>query len=143
MLRTTRQDKLTKWTSLGFFCAREGNKDSSPLSGAVVPRKGGIMRAFLAYRDRNGRAARRLQQAREWVDGHSSTKMVYWEVSSSGPVVVVKSMARPCEETSSSNKIIRVFNSADLPFVCTSRLFKIRSTCYGQAFRIKSLSLGF
>lgn len=39
------------------------------------------MRAFLARRDRDGRASRRLQQAREWVDGHSSTKMVYWEVS--------------------------------------------------------------
>lgn len=46
---------------------------------AVVEKKG-IMRAFLARRDRDGRASRRLQQAREWVDGHSSTKMVYWEV---------------------------------------------------------------
>lgn len=38
------------------------------------------MRAFLAGRDRDGRASRRLQQAREWVDGQSSTKMDYWEV---------------------------------------------------------------
>eukprot|EP00904_Undaria_pinnatifida_P008783 jgi/Undpi1/5034/HiC_scaffold_19.g08386.m1 len=37
------------------------------------------MRAFLAGRDRDGRASRRLQQAREWVDGQSSTKMDYWE----------------------------------------------------------------
>ncbi|CAB1115434.1 unnamed protein product [Ectocarpus sp. CCAP 1310/34] len=37
------------------------------------------MRAFLRRRDRDGRASRRLQQAREWVDGCSSTKMGYWE----------------------------------------------------------------
>lgn len=38
------------------------------------------MRAFLAERERDGRASRRLQQAREWVDAQSSIKMDYWEV---------------------------------------------------------------
>lgn len=38
------------------------------------------MRTFLSRRDRDARACRRLQEAREWVDGNSSTKMVYWEV---------------------------------------------------------------
>ncbi|CAM9232703.1 unnamed protein product [Ascophyllum nodosum] len=37
------------------------------------------MNAFLARRDRDGRAWRRLREAKEWIDGQSSTKMVYWE----------------------------------------------------------------
>lgn len=44
------------------------------------------MRAFLARRDCEGRASQRLRQAKEWVDGQSSTKIVYWEVRREVPI---------------------------------------------------------
>lgn len=59
-------------------CGALGICSSEKLDSLQIPAS--KMRAFLARRDRDGRASRRLRQAREWVDGHTSTKMVYWEV---------------------------------------------------------------
>lgn len=38
------------------------------------------MKAFLESRDQGERASWRLQQAKEWIDGTSSTKISLWEV---------------------------------------------------------------
>lgn len=38
------------------------------------------MRLFWDHRDRAARASRRLQETKEWADGKSATKIMYWEV---------------------------------------------------------------